>query len=185
MARSRAFDDADRHAVLLAISEPTALERADGNWETVLPTTGNGSGRSIDERAADFDRHILPARHQPRTRSKNWSYWAFVVTGGVTNDAVGLLLPMSVKTLKAISWDCLMLGCSRLVIESVWSAVQRRHNPLGVTPPLAGRNVFTSWVKDIPCLMGRPLRLKFPIHKGIVAYLLRWRLESMALKFQS
>ena len=31
MTRSRAFDDADRHAVLLIISEQTALERADGN----------------------------------------------------------------------------------------------------------------------------------------------------------
>ena len=181
MAESRAFDDADRHAVLLDISEPTALERADGNWAAVLPSIANGPGRSLDERAADFDRHILPARHKPRTRGKNWSYWAFVVTWGVTNDAVRLLLPMSVKTLKALSWDCLMLGCSRSVIESVWSAVQHRHNILGLDPPLVGRNVFTSWVKAISCLMGRPLRLKFPIHKGIVAFLLRWHPESMAL----
>jgi hypothetical protein len=74
-----------------------------------------------------------------------------------------------------------MLGCSRSVIESDWSAVQHSHNLLGFAPPLAGRNVFTSWVKAISCLMGRPLRLKFPIHKGIVAFLLRWRPESMAL----
>ena len=119
MARSRAFDDADRHALLLDISEQTALERADGNWEMVLPTIASGPGRSIDERAADFDRHILPARHQPRTRSKNWTYWAFVVTWGVTNDAVGLLLPMSVKTLKAMSWDCLMLGPPTVGVQPI------------------------------------------------------------------
>jgi hypothetical protein len=172
MARSRAFDVADRHAVLLDISEQTALERADGNWAAVFPVIASEAGRSIDERAEAFDRHILPARHRPRTGGKNWGYWAFVVTWGVTNDAADLLLPMSVKILKAMSWDCLMLGCSRSVIESVWSAVQHRHNLLGFPPPLAGRNVFTSWVKAISCLMGRPLRLKFPIHKGIVAYLL-------------
>ena len=63
MERSRAFDDFDRQAVLLDISEQTALERADGNWEAVLPTIASGPGRSIDERAADFDRHIL--RHWP------------------------------------------------------------------------------------------------------------------------
>ena len=32
MERSRAFDDFDRQAVLLDISEQTALEREDGNW---------------------------------------------------------------------------------------------------------------------------------------------------------
>ena len=101
MARSRAFDGADRHAVLLDISEKTALEQADGNWEAVIPIIASGPGRSIDERAADFDRHILPARHQPRTRGKNWSYWAFVVKWGVTNNAAELLLPMSIKTLQA------------------------------------------------------------------------------------
>ena len=44
MARSRAFDDVDRHAVLLNISEQTALERADGNWAAVLPVIASGPG---------------------------------------------------------------------------------------------------------------------------------------------
>ena len=181
MRGSSAFDGVDSHAILLDISQPTALEQADGNWEAVLPTLASAPGRSIDERAEDFDRHVLPARHQPRTRGKNWYYWAFVVTWAVTMGDTCLLLPMSVKTLKALSWDCLMLGCSRSVLESVWSAVQHRHSLLGFIAPLSGRNVYTSWVRAISCLMGRPLRLKFPIHKGMVAYLLRWRPESMAV----
>ena len=63
-------------ALLLDESDPTTLERADGNWEAALQGIANpAADASLDDLAAAFNAHIWPSRTQQRTRERNWAHW--------------------------------------------------------------------------------------------------------------
>jgi len=180
LASSPLFAGTDIRAIFRDVSMPTALERADGNWESVVLSFGGPRmGATVDELAEAFDLHIAPSRVVPKTRSGHWRNWSLVVTWAVVRKATQLIMPMPINTLKAITIDLITLAASRSQIESVWQAIQARHRLFGLVPPLHGRGEYTAWARSIGTIMGRPLSLKLPIHKKVVAWLLRWRPESL------
>jgi len=64
LAHASAFAGVDRGRILLDDSEPTALERADGNWGPAarrLGATGGGAGATVTSLAAEVDRHLSMA----------------------------------------------------------------------------------------------------------------------------
>ena len=178
---SHVFEGQNHRALLHDVSMPTALERADGNWERVISQLGGPSlSASVDELAAAFDTHIMPAVVRPRTREGHYRYWSVVVTWAIVRKSVHLLMPMTRHTLKAITWDLVSFATSRSLVSSVWSAIQARHKFFGFNPPLDRRGEFAAWEHSISCIMGRPLSLKLPIHKSVVTWLLRWRPDGVA-----
>jgi hypothetical protein len=81
LASSPLFAGLDTRAIFRDVSMPTALERADGNWESVvLGFGGPRMGATVDELAEMFDLHIAPSRVVPKTRSGHWRNWSLVVT---------------------------------------------------------------------------------------------------------
>ena len=180
LAASPLFSGQDLRAIFRDVSMPTALERSDGNWEgVVLDLGGPSMGATVAELAEMFDTHIAPARARPRTRGGHWRNWSLVVTWAVVRKATREIFPMPIVTLKAITMDLVSLAASRNQIEAVWCAIQARHRLFGLAPPLAGRGEFTAWSRSLGTIMGRPLSLKLPIHKSVVAWLLRWRPETL------
>jgi len=175
------FDGLDRSRLLDDVSAPTVLERADGDWEmAVFHLGGPTRVGSVAELTARYNEHVWPARSRPPTRDKNWRYWSLVVTWGVARRHCEHLLPMSADTLKAISWDLIVHVASRSLVMAVWAAVQARHTAHQLPPPIAGRGEFSAWARSLSSITGRPLSLKLPVHRSVVAWLLRHRPDSIA-----
>jgi hypothetical protein len=111
LGHASAFAGVDRQRILYDDSAPTELERADGNWGAVarrlrLGAPGGGMGATVASLvrvACEFDRHLAPSIRQPRTRADYWQVWGLVVTWGVARKALGVVLPMSLTTLKALT----------------------------------------------------------------------------------
>ena len=145
--------------ILADISESTALERADGNWELAICHLGGPCRpRSFADLTVQFNRHVWPSRAEPKTRAKNWRYWSCAVSWAIARKAVRLLLPMSTDTLKA------------------------RHRQYHLKQLIDGRGELTTWKSSIASVIGRPLSLKLPIHRTIVVRLLAWRPTQVAWK---
>ena len=181
LARSPAFARVSRLAPLLEdVSAPTVFERAEGRWEEALVLVRSGGPCAVGDLTAAFDKHIWPSRNQPSTRSKNWRAWSSVVTWAIARDVVDQLLPMDVATLKALMWDFMCAGSSHSMLSALMAAVQSRHRYYGTPPPILGRGEYRAWSRCLACVMGRPLSLKLPIHKSVVAFLLGWRPASLA-----
>ena len=105
---ARAFDGLDKERLLGNDAAPTALERANGNWGPAVRRLCDAQATpaaTIASLAAEFDRHLAPAVRQPRTRADYWRAWRLVVTWAVARKAVAHILPMSLETLKALTWD--------------------------------------------------------------------------------
>jgi hypothetical protein len=122
LAHASAFAGVDRGRILLADSEPTALERADGNWGPAarrLGAPGGGAGATVTSLAAEFDRHLAPSIRQPRTRADYWRAWRLVVTWAVARKAVKDILSMKMDTLKALFF--LFLNVDMVLKEYVCS----------------------------------------------------------------
>jgi hypothetical protein len=179
VAGSPAFAAVDPSIILLNTSARTALEQADGNWADVPLTLQPAAPPSVAALTAAFNTHIWPSRSQPSTRGKHWVNWAVVVTWAIAWGIVAAILPMSVDTLKALSWELLCMGTPRSVITSIWSAVQNRHRVAGLPPPITGAGEFSAWCRCLASIVGRPSALLFPVHRLIVASLLRWRPDSI------
>ena len=181
LARSPAFARVSLLAPLLEdVSAPTVFERAEGRWEEALVLVRSGGPCAVGDLTAAFDKHIWPSRNQPSTRSKNWRAWSSVVTWAIARDVVDQLLPMDVATLKALMWDFMCAGSSHSMLSALMAAVQSRHRYYGTLPPILGRGEYRAWSRCLACVMGRPLSLKLPIHKSVVAFLLGWRPASLA-----
>ena len=179
LVNSPAFHGTDTGAVLLNTSRRTALELADGRWDDMAPTlAATAVAASIADLTAAFNQHLWPSRSQASTRAKHWVNWAVVVTWAIAWKAVSLILPMHVNTLKALTWELLSLGTSRSVITGIWSSVQNRHRVAGLATPISGAGEFSAWVRCLSSLVGRPTALLFPVHRNLVAEMLRWRTPS-------
>jgi hypothetical protein len=66
------------------------------------------------------DLHLAPSIRQPRTRADYWRAWRLVVTWGVARKALGTVLPMSLTTLKALTWDLVCSAEPTSQVELVW-----------------------------------------------------------------
>ncbi len=58
--------------------------------------------------------------------------------------------------------------------------VQARHRRFQLRQPLCEANIYSSWVKMLGPVRGRPLALKLLIQKTTVRWLLGWRPASLA-----
>ena len=175
LSESPAFQALPSPHVLLNTAAPTALEAADSNWAAVAATLHSRPASCIQELTEAFNTHLWPSRSQPSTRAKHWDNWAVVVTWAVAWGAIHLILPMSSDTLKGLSWELLCLGTPRSVITAIWAAVQNRHRVAGLTPPIHGFGEFAAWTRCLARLVGRPTALLFPVHRLLVATMLRFR----------
>ena len=179
LAGSPAFHGSDPSQILLNTSARTVLEHADGNWANVPAALQPAPATSVAALTAAFNTHIWPSRSQASTRGKNWANWAVVVTWAIAWGVVAMILPMSPDTLKALTWELLCMGTSRSVITAIWSAIQSRHRVAGLPPPITGPGEFSAWRRCLATLVGRPSALLFPVHRLIVADLLRMRPGSL------
>ena len=150
----------------------TALERADGNWGAVGRRLGAQGGGAVTSLASEFDLHLAPSIRQPRTGVDYWRAWCLVVTWGVARKALGAVLPMSLTTLKALTWELVCFAAPTSQVELVWKAVQARHRQFHLLPPMCEVNQFSSWSKMLGSIRGRPVALKPPIRKATVRWLL-------------
>lgn len=173
------FDGLDSTEILLNLSKPTALEQADGHWAPAMAGIAHPAPRSVQGLIAAFNQHIWPSRSQPSTRSKHWGNWAVVVTWAIAWGLLAHILPMPTDILKAITWELLCMGTPRSVITAIWGAVQNRHRVAGLHPPIFGFGEFSAWTRCLSSLLGRPSALRFPIHRTLVALLLRLRPTSL------
>jgi hypothetical protein len=183
LRQAAAFGAVDRARIFLDDSAPTALERADGNWGPAVRRIGSrhaSAGATVAALAAAFDEHLAPACRQPRTRADYWRAWRLVVTWAVARKAVHDILPMSLDTLKALTWDLVCFAVPSSQIELVWKSVQARHRQFQLRQPLCEANQYSSWVKMLGSIRGRPLALKLPIQKATVRWLLAWRPTALA-----
>ena len=183
LGHASAFGGVDRQRILHDDSAPTELERADGNWGAVarrLGASDGGTGATVASLALEFDRHLAPSIRQPRTRADYWRAWRLVVTWGVARKALGAVLPMSLTTLKALTWDLVCFAVPTSQVELVWKAVQARHRRFHLPPPMSEANQFSLWSKMLGSIRGRPVALKLPIQKATVRWLLAWRPDSLA-----
>jgi hypothetical protein len=110
--------------------------------------------------AAAFDEHLAPACRQPLA----------------TCD----ILPMSLDTLKALTWDLVCFAVPSSQIELVWKSVQARHRHFQRRPPLYEADQYASWVRMLGSVRWRPMALKLPIQKVTVHWLLAWRPTMLA-----
>ena len=86
-----------------------------------------------------------------------------MLSWGIAHDEVKLLLPMSRDTLKAITQELLMVGCSAGSIRNIWSAIEDRHRRFGYAPPLGMEGDFSRMARAVGSVRGQPSRLIFPI----------------------
>jgi hypothetical protein len=178
-----AFAGVDRERILYDDSAPTKLERADGNWGAVagrLRAQGGSAGATVASLASEFDRHLAPSIRQPRTKADYWRAWRLVVTWEVARKALCAVLPMSLTTLKALTWDLVCFAMPTSQVELVWKAVQARQRQFHLPPPMCEANQFSWWSKMLGSIRGRPVELKLPIQKATVRWLLVWRPDTLA-----
>jgi hypothetical protein len=65
-----------------------------------------------------------------------------VVTWAIARKAVQLLLPMSLETLKALTWDMVCFAVPSSQIEMVWRSIQARHRQFQMRQPLFEMNLY-------------------------------------------
>jgi hypothetical protein len=139
----------------------------------MAPILAGTAAASLGEMTAAFNKHLWPSRNQASSLAKYWVNWAVVITWAMAWKAVGLILPMSTNTLKALSWELLCMGTPRSVISSIWSAIQNRHRTAGLIAPISGFGEFSAWTRCLASLVGKPSALLFPVHHILVAAMLR------------
>ena len=180
---ARVFEVADEARLFLNDAAPTHLERANGHWGPAVRSLCDSQANptaTVASLAAAFDRHLAPAIRQPRTRADYWRAWRLVVTWAVARKAVDSILPMSLDTLKALTWDMVCFAVPSSQVELVWRSIQARHRQFQLRLPLGETGQYSMWTRMLGSVRGRPLRLKYPIQKHTVRWLLAWRPDKLA-----
>jgi hypothetical protein len=113
-------------------------------------------------------------------RAYYWRAWRLVITWAVARQAVHDMLPMSLDTLKALTWDLICFAVPSSQIELVWKSARAGHRQFQLRQPLCEANLYSSWVKMLCSVCGRPRALRLPIQKATVRWLLAWRPTALA-----
>ena len=145
------------------ISQQTAVEAGDGHFPAVVPHGRTGRLATPQQLTAIFEESIMPAALQPGTRGGYQAAWKTVLAWAIAHESVGALLPMSTATLKAITQEMLMVGCSAGTIKNVWSAIEDRHRRFGYSPPLEADGLYSRLARAVGSVRGQPSRLIFPV----------------------
>ena len=163
----------DLNQLLTNISQPTALELSDGNWEPVMALLGHNTAfGSVHELTAAFDLNVAPSAAAPSTRAKDWAGWRAVLAWGTARGCLDRLLPMTLPTLKAVIWDLLSCQCTTPVIKGVIDGIQARHRQFGLQSPLVGVLSYSRLIQSLSRFQGTQRTLKLPISAGLVRQVL-------------
>ena len=144
-------------------SEQTAVERSDGIMPAVRVKHAAGRLASVQQLAAVFDECVGPARLEASTWRSYQASWQAVLTWGIAHECVESLLPMSKTTVKALSQEQLMVGCSPGTISNVWSSIEDRHRRFGHSLPLGEFRDIRRLYKAVAAVRGAPTRLFLPM----------------------
>ena len=165
----------DRATLLANNSAPVALEAADGNWRPAMDALAGAPSDlgSVEASAAAFDREVAPLARQSKTRSKHWAAWRTVLTWAAARECLPRIMPMDLVVLKAFLWDALSFGLTTPVLRGILNSVQARHHDAGLPSPLVGAHAYTQMVKTLSRFQGQQRQWLYPIHKTLVARMLR------------
>ena len=168
--------------LLLNISPKTELERSDGHWAVAMAgALGHQSGdRSLKGMEQAFLTNVAPMQQAAQTRVKGWGSWKVVLTWAVARDCLDKLLPMELGTLRAMVWESLAVGCSSSVVGAIIDAILARHRFFELRPPLEAQGDYTRFTSTLGRFQGRQAELRYPVHKDVVAKMLRKRAVTLA-----
>ena len=123
--------------------------------------------------------------HSISALTKAFDYWNMVVTWALSWNVVHHILPMSLDTLKAFTFDLVSFGCTSAVIKSCWAAIQNRHKEFEYTPPIHGSGQYSAWERCIASALGAPARIRFPVPSTCNDHLLstKWGSSPLILRF--
>ena len=171
----------DAEWILSDDSAKTTFEAAEGRWREAMAEVGHQQLMSRKRKLECFERLVQPARRESSTRTKHYAKWRSCVSWALAHKCLRDLLPMTMDTLKTLTWDLLNLECNHGQIQDIWSAIQARHHRFSLPPPVVGRGQFAAWMKSFASFQGQPARLSFPVQKEHVRTLLQTPVQSLGL----
>lgn len=130
--------------------------------------------RSVDDMAAAMEQIVWPSHQARSTRDAHQRMWSLVISWSLAHMGLSEVLPMSRRSLLAITWDLLAQGCSATYVTTVWAAIRDRHAWAGCAFPLA-QEQLQEIHKAISKCRGRAAPLKCPVMKDHVQAVLRIR----------
>ena len=160
-------------------SGKTVLESGAGDMEAAMDEVTHTGIVDLAELARMWETQMDPSSVSLATREKYWRCWRWVLVWAVTHDAGDRILPMSVTTLKGISWEMMCLGCSCHHLNDVWCTIATRHKAFGLPAPMDQPGLRAKLVKAVASRKGQPLSLKLPIGKHHVHQLFALKIDSL------
>jgi hypothetical protein len=166
--------------LLSDVSPATLFESSDGNWTRLVPNLNiQPCQSSMSQRAEAFRLHVWPSLNgAPSTRLKAWSCWRGILTWGVARRCLMHLLPMPLVALESLLWDLVSLQCSFSIIKGYIDCIQARHRSFNLPSPISGSHSYLRLSRGLQRFQGRQRRFKYPIHKSMVASMLRYTTDS-------
>jgi hypothetical protein len=163
------------HMLLLDESPSTPFENGDGNWSGLAAELGPPVHKSCESQRADaFRRFIKPSLDGARsTRHKHWLYWRGILTWGIARHCLDRLLPMPVQTFESLIWDLLSLDSSYSSTKAYIDCIQARHRRFKLTSPVTSDYTYNRLARGLQRFQGRQRKFVYPVHKTMVASLLR------------
>jgi hypothetical protein len=161
------------------ISAQTALEKSDGNWDRVINPLASRCGTNITKMTAAFNTYIQPSFQACTTRKQSWRSWCSVLTWAAGRNALHLIIPMTLKTLKAMIWDMMSMLATHSVLKNIIDSVQSRHRRFHLEPPLSGPHSYTRFLKTLVTVQGKQQKLSYPIQKYMIHKLLTHKHTSL------
>ena len=171
----------DEATLLQDDGSPTVLEQAAGHWHDALDSIAHSAFLAVPDTVALFNAAIAPSQRSANTRQKYFAKWCTCLTWAVARKLLGEVLPMSLDTLKALTWDMMSAECNKGQIQDVWDAVQTRHKMLGLIPPVVGQGAYSAWMKSFSTLLVAPAPMSFPVQKEHIRRLLALHVTSLAV----
>lgn len=161
-------------------SARTPMEACNGNWHGLAASLGPAVASSSEaQRATAFRRFILPSTEgAPATRGSAWRNWRGVLTWALARRCFHRILPMPSQVLESFLWDLITLDCSFPVIKGYLDCIQVRHRRFGLPSPVSGALSYARLSRGLQRFQGRQRRFVYPIHRSLVAALLRHRVSS-------
>lgn len=127
-----------------------------------------------------FVANVAPLAQAEDTRVKAWGNWKVVLTWAVARFCLDKIMPMSLGTLRALVWEALAVGCSSSVVGAIIDSILSRHRFFGLHSPLEANGDYSRFMKTLGRFQGRQAELRYPIHRDVVAKMLRQKALTLA-----
>lgn len=163
-------------------SSPTLFEASDGNWEDVASSLATAQRTSVRYLSTVFTSQVLISSIGPRTRIKLWRCWRGIHTWSIARHCLHQLLPMHKDVLRALLMDLVALHCSFSTIKGYLDSIQFRHRRYDLTSPVRGLSSYQRVCRTLKRFQGRQAPYKFPIHRALVAQVLKFPAPTLTCK---